>query len=309
MEIKQILGIALLFLIVACSQRTPDQEKIQVGLIAPLTGPASGPGTMILNSAQIAVDEINQKGGVNGRLIELIPEDDACDPKKTATAFAKLVEVNKVSSIIGPFCSGSVLAVSKSADEKKVVLITPGATSPVITNAGDFTFRVAPSDAYETKILAEYLKMSFSRIGILYFDGQQALVDMVVLFKTNYLDILVGVESFSGETNDVRTQLLRLKEAKIDALLVLVWPDQYGFVAKQAGDIGLDVPFFGTHTFETPSIFQAGKDAEKYEYIIGSYDAQKSQALAFIQAYQQKFSTVPGVYGAFSYDATNILAK
>ena len=137
---------ALGILLSACSPSDDGTGPIKIGFIGPLTGEASPYGVDTLNGAKLAVDEINEAGGVNGRMIEIIAEDGRCTGTDAASAAQKLVNVDKVVAIVGGQCSGETLAAAPIAESAKVVMISPVSSSPDVTAAGDFIFRDYPSD-------------------------------------------------------------------------------------------------------------------------------------------------------------------
>src|SRR3989338_266462 len=132
------------------------QASYKIGVMLPLTGDGAAYGLPIQKALKIAFDEINAKGGVNGAKLDPIYEDSKCNPKDGNAAAQKLINVDKVKVIIGGACSGETLGASPLTESNKVILISPSATSPDVTNAGDFVFRVAPSDAYAGTVAAEY---------------------------------------------------------------------------------------------------------------------------------------------------------
>src|SRR3989344_5643530 len=164
---KSILAVLVIsiFLLAACSQQAQDsKEQVQetqgsykIGVMAPLTGDGAAYGLPIQKAIKIAIDEVNAKGGVNGVKLEPIYEDSKCNPKDGNAAAQKLVNVDKVKVIIGGACSGETLGAAPITGASKVVLLSPSATSPdITTKGGDYTFRVAPSDAYAGIVAANY---------------------------------------------------------------------------------------------------------------------------------------------------------
>ena len=137
-------------------QPAPQQGTYKVGVMLPLTGDGAAYGLPIQKSIKIALDEVNAKGGVNGRMLEPVYEDSKCNPKDGNAAAQKLVNVDKVKVIIGGVCSGETMGAAPITEANKVILISPSATSPDITKVGDFVFRVAPSDAYAGTVAAQY---------------------------------------------------------------------------------------------------------------------------------------------------------
>lgn len=166
-----LFGIGIVY---AVSQRTTNQplnngtptalpEVIKIGVVLPLTGDAAVYGTPLQQSIQLAVAEVNAAGGVSGKLIELVAEDGKCSGPDAVNAIQKLIQVDRVPVVIGEACSGATLAMAPIANDAKVVLISPSATSPDITTKGGlYVFRTAPSDAFQGRIAAEYAYKSLN---------------------------------------------------------------------------------------------------------------------------------------------------
>lgn len=160
---KWIIGaiaiIIIVLLIVLTGGNGGDRAEgpIKLGFIGPLTGDVASIGEPSLVAAQIAVDEINEEGGINGQPIQLISEDGKCTGVAAANAAQKLVNVDKVIAIIGGLCSGETLAIAPIAEAGKVPTISTCASSPEISTAGDYSFRVYPSDNYQGKFAATHI--------------------------------------------------------------------------------------------------------------------------------------------------------
>ena len=162
-SILTFLTILVIFM-AACAPPQKVEEKelakfqgsYKIGVMLPLTGDAAAVGLPEQRGVKIAIDEMNAKGGINGRKLEAIYEDSKCNPKDGNAAAQKLVNIDKVKVIIGGTCSGETLGASPITEANKVILISPSATSPDITKSGDFVFRLAPSDAYAGVVASDY---------------------------------------------------------------------------------------------------------------------------------------------------------
>lgn len=146
--IAAVLGVVLalaLWFANPPTQLTQAAATIRIGAIDPLTGPFAAYGEPVRDGMLLAVDEINAKGGINGRKIELLLEDDGGDPKVSVNAFTKLATVSKVPVIIGPLSSGASMATAPLANRYRVVQISTLAGTIDLTKAGDYAFRIYPS--------------------------------------------------------------------------------------------------------------------------------------------------------------------
>ncbi len=309
-----VLAMALsLSVIISCSPGNPSLDNvsgelpIKIGLIFPQTGNVAVAGEFMRTGAVLAVGNINKAGGIKGRPLELVFEDDACDAKNAVTSFQKLAEVDRVSAVIGPFCSGSALATAPIADSRGVVELTSGAATPLLTKSGDFVFRVSPSDDFQAMFLADEVAERYNKIAVLYLQNQQA-TDMKDVFVRSFKGDISAIESFTDSDSDIRSQLRKLASSDPQAIVVLVFPAQFSMVTKQLDELGIDLPLYASHTFETPESLKLGKEAEKYIYSIQSYDPSYPAAKAFIGDYSARFNSTPSVWSAYTYDAVGLVA-
>lgn len=307
-----VLIVLSLSVLVSCSKDIPDDRAmdispVRIGLIFPQTGNVAVAGEFVRTGAVLAVDGINKAGGVKGRPLELVFEDDSCDAKKAVTSFQKLAEVDNVSAVIGPFCSGSALATAPIADSLGVVELTSGAATPLLTKSGDFVFRISPSDDFQAMFLADEVAKRYDSIAILYLQNQQA-TDMKDVFVRSFKGNITSIESFTDSDSDIRSQLGKLASSDPQAIVVLVFPAQYGLVTRQLKELGVDLPLFASHTFETPESLKLGPDAQRYVYSIQSYDSSSPAASDFIESYVSRFNSTPSVWSAYTFDAVGLIS-
>ena len=208
------LAALSLFALTACQQ---SSNTIKLGVIAPLTGDVAGLGADTTNGVKMAIEEINAKGGVGGKMIELVAEDGKCNGADAGAAAQKLVNVDKVIAIIGGDCSGETLAAAPITEAAKVVLLSPTSSSPDVTKAGDFVFRNYPSDALKTVAMAKLMKdKGWKKLAMI-----SENTDFSQGFRKSLLEKLpknqvVFDETVEPGTKDFRTLLTRLKSLEFD---------------------------------------------------------------------------------------------
>ena len=171
--LKAVFG-ALIFISLAsgCSKSGKEaggENTIRIGSVGPLTSDLAYIGENMKAAVELASDEINSAGGIKGKKIEIIYEDGKCDPKEAANAANKLINIDKVTAIIGGLCSSETLAMAPLAEKSKVILLSAGSTNPGITNAGDYIFRNVPSDSFQGVYAARYVKtrLNKNRVALL----------------------------------------------------------------------------------------------------------------------------------------------
>jgi branched-chain amino acid transport system substrate-binding protein len=293
-------------------------ETIKVGLIAPLTGNIATFGQSVDKAARMAVDEINEKGGVLGAKIELIVEDNQGKPDESANIARKFIEQNKVLAIIGPVISSNVLAVAPIAQQSKVPLITPTGTNPRITQVGNYIFRACFIDDFQGTVMARFARSGLPKrantAAILYEKTSDYSIGLSKYFKESFQSLggkIVAEESFSSGDQDFSAQLTKIKGKNPDVLYVPSYYDTAGLIIKQARELGIMIPILGGDGFDSPQLAElAGKENLKDCYFSGHFFSGSSapEVKRFVANYKKRYNAVPDMLGALGYDAVYMLA-
>ncbi len=294
----------------ACGQ---GNQTIRIGFIGPLTGDAASFGVDTLNGTRIAVDEINAAGGINGKKVELIAEDGRCNGADATSAVQKLVNVDQVVAIIGGQCSSETLAAAPVAEAAKVILISPVSSSPDVTKAGDYVFRVYPSDALKGKALGAYFaKAGFKKIAIIsentdFCQGVRGSV------KAN---LPAGVtlafdEVVDQGTKDYRTLMTRLKATDFDAFLVNGQSDATVVeMVKQMRALGMKQQIVGTDTSDSVSLGQMAKEAVEglKPLSVPSLSEENPKGSDFAKVFRQRYDEpkFSMFFAALAHDAAKL---
>ncbi len=305
MNTKKYFLILFIFLFsFGCGKK--EENVIKIGAILPLTGNAAQWGIPPQNAALLAVEEINKTGGINGKKIELQIQDDKCEPNEAVSAIQNMLVQFKPIIIIGAVCSSSSLAIAPILEKNKVVMISPASTNPLLTNAGDYIFRVVPTDALRGKIFAEYVySLGLKKVALLYINNEGGVGNKKT-FAENYLKVggtIIKTEAYAQEARDMRTQLTNIKKVKPDALVIVSYPDDTPIVLRQAKELNIVVPlFFQTEALDDPSVLsKAGEAAEGATYILPAKPNGKAVD-EFIKKYKAKYNREPELYAAEGYD-------
>lgn len=312
---KIVIGIIVIVVIILLVTNTNknDTGPIKIGFISPLSGEVATYGDPVKNGVEIAVEEINAKGGIKGRPLEVIYEDGKCSNKDATSAAQKLINIDKVKVIIGMICSGELLSAAPIAESAKVILIGQG-SSPDVTNAGDYIFRTFPNDELVGTVLVEQMtKNNIKTVALL--SGSNAYTTGL---KTNFESKIKGTqisivanESYTDSTKDFRSLLQKIKAAKPDAIFINTQTGADGArAAQQARDLGITSPFYAVF-FTGPEFTSAGKAVED-TYIVdnAAIDPNNADATAFTAKYKAKYgseSAYPFV-SANAYDQVYLLA-
>jgi branched-chain amino acid transport system substrate-binding protein len=292
-------------------------DTIKIGAIGPLSGAASTYGISVKEGAQLLEKEVNAAGGINGKKISFIFEDDQADPNSSMQAFNKLVDSEKVSAILGPVTSGATLAVAPNATAKQIPLITPTATEPTITKVGgDYMFRGCFVDSFQGDVLGKYASetLKFKTAAVLYNSGSDYSKGIADSFKSKFEGAGGKVGEFltyNDKDTDFKAQLTKIKTLNPD---VIVLPDYYnvvGLIAKQARDMGITAQFLGGDGWESEELTKiGGKAVDGALYINHYYSGDQDAAVkTFVESYKKEYNKEPDAFAALSYDTSKILVK
>jgi len=294
---------------------------VKIGAIYNLTGAQASLGRPSLNGSLLAAEQLNARGGVLGRRVELIAVDGRTDPALIADETDRLVHVPGLSAIIGLSDTTMVLAAAPVTEKARMVFLTSGATSPrVPLEFPAYYFMACFGDNTQAAAGAEY---AFSTLGAkktyVLFD---ATMDYTVLlsryFKERYVQLggeIVGEDTYDGGAADFSTQIAKLTSlaAPPDMLYVASGPDDIGGLVKQLRDAGIDEPIFGGDGYDTPLLLEIAGAAANDVYFTTHALFDPMQATPrqqqFIDAYQIRFGTGPeSSFAGLGYDAVNLLA-
>jgi ABC-type branched-chain amino acid transport systems, periplasmic component len=310
--ISSVIVIGILIVISGCDKK--EAAMIKIGAILPLTGEAAKYGQSAKNAIDLAVEEINNTGGINGKKVKIAFEDDQADPKIGVAVLQKLISVDRVTVAIGAMASSVTLAIAPIADKKHIILMSPASTAAAVTNAGDYIFRVCASDMLEGKAMVDFLAQDkkFKRFGMIYIQNEYGvgLKDVFVNRLKELGEALILSEAFQPNETDFRSQIQKLKNANLDGIYVVGYKEQAIFF-RQAKEYGLRVPFFATTMVEDPDLLEkAGASAmEGIVYTYRSYDPESSKDYVqqFVNKFKMKYNAIPDFYAGVGYDAARVV--
>jgi len=286
---------------------------IKIGLAGPFTGPIAETGGTIKKAVELAVDQVNKAGGINGKQVDLLVEDDKADPKEAAAIANKFVADPAVLGVLGDYNSSCTLAAAPVYNRVGMTHIAYGSTSPAVTAAGAFTFRDITTDAYDGEFVAKWtIDEGFKKIAILYEndDYGKGLADVYNKKVTELGAKVTMQEPYNlGETKDFSAILTKLKNTAPDALFIAGQYNETAMIVKQGKRLGIDLPVFGSNGLYSDALIQlGGPDAEGIR-VIGAFhsSADYPEAKAFIDSYKTKWGQEPDIWAAFAYDAANIM--
>lgn len=237
-----------------------EKEPIKIGFIGPMTGDASSIGTVNRASAELAVEEVNTAGGINGRPLEMIYEDGKCNATAAVNAAQKLINVDKVPVIIGGLCSTETAAFAPQAMQAKVIVFSYGSSAPNLSQTGKYFFRSYPSDAFQGKFGAEYAynTLKAKKIAVLYHvsDWGTGIKDVFINRFKELGGSILSEEGAPQDSRDYRTILSKIKPLNPDYIYIAAYPDGSTVALKQAKDQGIKTKMLGADAWDDPK-FQA----------------------------------------------------
>ncbi len=320
---KYLIFILMLsFFVISCSEKSKQENNnYKIGAILRLSKGASD-GIPAKYGIEIAVKKINENGGINGKKVEVIYYDSKDDSTTAVNAAQKLISVDKVQAIIGPMMSGNVLAVAPICERNKVVLLTPTGTSPKISSAGEYVFRVCSRIDLQAKALVnkalELVNKPNPSIAIIYSNEPYGKGSKNLFLK--YLEEKgikpVAIEAFQRGDKDFQAQLTKLVPLNPDILFIPGYLQETAPLIAQARQMGLTGLSVGGFGDIAPQYIELAKDAAEGHLVAGEYnqDYSTEDNKKFVQAYTQMLKNNPDapnniMFAALTYDATNMLLE
>lgn len=321
-----VLGL----LITGCSGQSNSGETesegagdstIKIGGIFNITGGQASLDQPSLNAFQLAADEINASGGVNGQQIEVISVDGKSDPATTTSAVQELVDVKKVKVVAGLSDSTYVLAAGPIAQQAGIPFITSGATAPEIPDqVGDYMFLAPFGDNIQAYAAADFAlnDLNADTAWVLTDTGSDYTLGLAKYFKERYLDKggKISLEDkYNGASDvDFSAQITRLKNLpeQPKVLFVSAQPDKCGLVVKQLRDMGVDTPVIGGDGYDTPDLVKLGgvpQTNNTYFTTHVSLGNTDGSVTKFVDAYKSKYNIEPeNAFAALAYDTMYLIA-
>jgi branched-chain amino acid transport system substrate-binding protein len=318
-----ILFLMILSLVICGCSKT-DPNTIKIGLIAELTGDVPAVGASCKNAAQMAVQEINDAGGIQlgdkKYKVDLIIEDNAGKADQSASSAQKLITQQKVTAIVGPNASRYVLPAAEIAESGKVVLITPWSTAPKATldsktgASKKYVFRSCFIDPFQGGVLAKFTleNLKLKKAAVLYDVASEYNKGIAEIFKEVYEKNggkIVAFETYTTNDKDFSSQLTKIKQAAPDIIFLPNYYSEVPLQIQQAKRLGITAPFIGSDSWGSEELVKlCGKDCNDY-YFSTHYaaDSASDTTKKFIANYKAKYGTTPDDVAALTYDSFGLL--
>jgi branched-chain amino acid transport system substrate-binding protein len=287
---------------------------IVVGMYGSLTGDGASFGQSSREGTELAVDEINNAGGLlGGRKIKLLVEDDQSKPEEASNAVTKLVTQDKVVAVLGEVASRRSLAAAPVAQKYQVPMISPSSTNERVTQVGDYIFRVCFIDPFQGEVLAKFAfnDLKARRVAILK-DIQQdysvGLTDAIVKHFTALGGHVLDPVSYSSGDADFKAILTQVRSQKPDAVIATGYYPEAAIIVRQARELGMTMPILGGDGWVGDAL-KNGREALNNTYISNHYSADNPDPVVqnFVTAYRATFNREPDAIAALAYDAVKVL--
>lgn len=293
-----------------------DSDTIRIGGLAPLTGDAASYGVAVNNAIQMAVEDINVNGGIDGKQIEYIYYDEKGDTTEATNAYNKLVQDDKVVAIIGDVTTKPTLAVAQTSQQDNIPIITATATAAEVTLTGPNIFRACFTDPFQGELMASYAseKLGATKVAVLsdMADDYSSGIAEAFVAKAEELGMqVVADEKYQDGDVDFKSQLTNIKGQNPDVLFLPVYYEDLRLISAQAKEVGVTAQLCGadgwdsvlTDNFDS-SVLNGGVFCSQY-----STESTDERVQSFISAYKEKYEMDPNMFAVLAYDATNMMAQ
>lgn len=315
-----LLLIATLLFSFACERRGGPGAggitgTIVVGYYGDLSGRTSNFGQSTKAGVEMAADEINKAGGIDGRQIQILSEDDEGRPEKAATVVTKLIDQDRVIALLGEVASGNTLAAAPKAQSSKVPMISPSSTNPAVTQVGDYISRVCFIDPFQGDVMAKFAAntLKAKKAAIMLDFNSPYSRGLTEFFEASFKKLggeIVNKQAYTQGDRDYKGQLTAIRSSNPDVIYVPGYYGEVGVIAKQAQQLDIKVPLLGGDGWDSTQLWDLGGESLNGDYISNHYsvDDPSPAIQKFVADYRTRYGTVPDALAALGYDSMNVLA-
>lgn len=318
-----VLGTVLAGLAAGCGGGEKKADTIKVGANLEMTGGSASYGISSKNAIELAFKEINEKGGINGKQLELVVADNKSEAAEATNAMQKLVSQDNVVAVIGPNLSSSVIAASAINNSAKVLDIAPMATNPYVTvdqasgKTKDFNYRTCFIDPFQGTVMAKFAtaELGVGNAAVLIDNSSDYAKGLAQFFKENFVKeggAVTAEESYLQKDTDFKATLTKIKATNPDFLYVPGYYQEVGLIVKQARELGMNMPIAGGDGWDSAKMPEiAGAAALNNTYFSSLYSPEDSSDINknFVAAYEKTYGQKPDVFAALSYDSALLVAE
>ena len=309
-----IASLVIASLLSACQTQGSSGDKVRIGVFMSTTGTTANFGISSVNGIKMAADEINAAGGINGKQVELLVQDDRSDASEAATIVTKFVTQDQVNAVIGEVASSRSIAAAPIAQNAKIPMLTPSSTNPEVTKKGDFIFRSCFIDPYQGAAIAQFAAKTLGAKNAAIMvdrknDYSTGLEKVISEVFTKFGGKIVATQSYQEGDQDFNAQLTSLKGSNPEVIFVPGYYNDVGLIAKQARDKGITVPLIGGDGWDSEQLYKIGGTALNGSYFTNHYSPFDTapNVVKFVNDYKKRYNSTPDALAATAYDAANIM--
>jgi len=322
METRRLNSLILMFLVLSLAlvcygpkNVARAQDAFKYGSVMPVTGPIPQYGEYFIRGSQLALEDLEKSGWIDGEKIEIALEDGKADPKISLAAMNKLVSIDKV-AIVESLVSPVILSLGPVAQQNGVVLLNTAGQNPNIRKLGDFIFSINPLADTVMSELAEYAGKGIKAktAAVLHVNNEygRGVAETFKKLFAQYGGEVVATEIIAMGETDFTTHLTKIKFVKSDIIFMVAHEAELGYACKKAKQIGLKTPFLVTPGMVAPMTFEIAGDAvegvKAPDYIYDPHNGTEVMK-SFGQRFKEHFGVLPSTYPAYSYDSVMLYAK
>ncbi|HEV2330183.1 MAG TPA: ABC transporter substrate-binding protein [Verrucomicrobiae bacterium] len=316
-----LAALAVMLLLSGCNKPTSTSggggasDVIKVGEYASLTGKEAAFGQSSHDGTALAVDDLNAAGGVLGKKIQLITEDDQSQAGQPSIDVRKLVTDDGVVAVLGEVASSRSLEAAPICQQYQIPMISPSSTNPKVTETGNYIFRVCFIDPFQGTVMANFATktLKLKTAAVLTDVTSDYSMGLAKFFRDSFTangGKIVADEKYNGGDKDFSAQLTAIKAANPDGIFIPGYYTEVGLIAIQARQLGLNIPLFGGDGWESSTLVSIGGAALEGTYFSTHFTPQDTSPVVqdFVKKYQARYNATPDAMAALGYDSLMILA-
>lgn len=314
-KIVLLFGCAFLVVLFAGCAKKEEEKTIKIGVILPLTGLQSTFGESTKRGIDLALEEINGEGGILGKQIECIVEDDQSKVDEAQTAVTKLLTQDKVKVVIGEVTSSATLAAAPLCQRFKVPMVSPASTNVEVTKVGDYIFRTCFTDDFQGSALARFAfeQLKARRCAILKDVKSDYSIGLASAFSQTFEKLggrIVSEQAYASGDTDFRAQLTAIKASNPEVVFLPGYYTEVGLIIRQGRQLSLNAVFLGGDGWDSPKLTEIAKESAEGSYFGTHFSPQQKEERVskFVQKFRERYKKMPDALSALGYDTLYLVA-
>ena len=315
------LAVMMVISAAGCSGSAGGDDVIKIGVNYELSGPVATYGSNSVDGIKLAIKEVNEAGGIDGKQVEAVILDNKSDAAEALSVATRLFAQDKVVAHLGPATSGATLNVVPAATQYGIPLVTGSATNPDVTvdpatgETRTYIFRTCFTDPPQAIVAADFTlnDLGASKVAVYYDntnDYSKGLYEVFVSEIEAAGGQVVAVEGFSADDQEFRPTLTKFRDAGAEMIYIPAYYEKVAKIISQARELGITAPFMGADGWDSPDLVEiAGADALNNSYFTNHYSSSDTAAevKGFVEAFEAEYGKTPDSFAALGYDTAMLL--